>query len=106
MILGHESLDSAASPPLDARSSHLRLTWVAFIEGWPPLLHAYQLHTLWNATRGLHGPESMVRNLEYERINKPAVGGTTVLLADDRGGVACMTHSVELMFIFGWFYDV
>ena len=36
MILGHESLDSAASPPLDARSSHLRLTWVAFIEGWPP----------------------------------------------------------------------
>ena len=27
----------------------------------------------------------MVRKLEYERINKRAVGGTTVLLADDRG---------------------
>ena len=48
----------------------------------------------------------MVRKLEYERINKRAVGGTTVLLADDRGGVDCMNHSVELMFIFGWFYDV
>ena len=43
----------------------------------------------------------MVRKLEYERINKRAVGGTTVLLADDRGGVACMTLSVEQMFNFG-----
>ena len=47
----------------------------------------------------------MGRKLEYERINKPAVGGTTVLFADDRGGVACLTHTVEPMFIFGWFYE-
>lgn len=47
----------------------------------------------------------MVRKLEYEQIKKRAVGGTTVLVADNRGGVACLIPSVEPMLIFGWFSD-
>lgn len=54
---------------------------------------------------GLHGPESIVRKLEYERINKPAVWGATVIFAVDRGGVACLTNSVEPMCCFGWLYE-